>query len=146
MTALLKTTQGILVGYLFYATVVAQGIYQLPECFTTPQLAALEEVGRGLLAISLGPAVGVGASLYEATLWELSLLHAVLRFVLFTPSHVALSMLWSRFHWLGGAGAVLVHVAWNGLVSTRYWPIPLTLMAFVYALLLRDIYMKEKCL
>jgi len=132
-----------LVGYLFYATVVAQGIYQLPERFTIPQLAVLEEVGRGLLALSLGPAVGVGASLYEATLWDLSLPQALLRFVLFTPSHVALSLLWSRFRWFGGAGAVLVHVAWNGLVNTHNWPIPLSLMALVYAILLRDIYMKE---
>ncbi|MBC8504723.1 MAG: hypothetical protein ISR58_12240 [Anaerolineales bacterium] len=144
MAAPLKTTQGILVGFLFYATVVAYGIYQLPERFTTPQLAALEEVGRGLVALSLGPAVGVGASLYEATLWDMPLPQALLRFMLFTPSHVALSMLWSRFDARGGALAIFVHVAWNSLVSTRYWPIPLILMVFVYALLLRDIYMKEK--
>ena len=132
----LRDTQAIFAGYLLYATVVAKGIFVLPLVFTTAHLAVIEELARGSLAIFLGPWVGMGAALYEAISWDFSPIDTLQHLILFAPSHIALSLLWSRHRLTGGLLAITTHMAWNSLIATKLWLIPMLLIPSVYGILL----------
>ena len=131
-----RDSQATLAGYLLYATVVAKGIFALPLVFTTAHLAVLEELARGSLAMFLGPWIGMGAALHEAVSWDFPLIDTLQHLILFAPSHIALSLLWSRHRLTGGLLAIIMHVVWNSLISTKIWLIPMLLISSVYAILL----------
>jgi len=138
-----QAAQAAMAGFLLYATVVARGIYGLPEIFGRGLLAAFEEIARGGLVLYLGPWVGLGATLYEAYSWDFPFAEAVRYMILSLPSHMALSLLWSRFRWIGGIFAVATHVTWNYLAVTDIWWIPVVCFATVYIVLLLT-YLREQ--
>ena len=107
-----RDSQATLAGYLLYATVVAKGIFALPLVFTTAHLAVLEELARGSLAMFLGPWIGMGAALHEAVSWDFPLIDTLQHLILFAPSHIALSLLWSR-HFPVSRSQLHPDLSWN---------------------------------
>jgi len=94
----------------------------------------LQELGRGIAAMYFG---GVSATLglilsEEMILFDGHFLLTFQRLTLLTIPHLALGMLWQRYHWKGGVAALVEHLAWNQWYSTPFWSIPTLGMATIY--------------
>ena len=101
-----------------------------------PWGAALQELGRGVAAISFGgTAASLGVIAVEEAFLAESIHLTLLRLLLLTPPQIALGLLWQRYRWIGGLLALAEHLAWNRWLSSRFWLIPVLGIIIIYCVL-----------
>jgi hypothetical protein len=116
------------------AALSTQVVYRLdlPGAWNT----IAQEVGRGLAASQLGgAAASLGLMVSEELLMGDVPGEVLFRMALMVLPQIALGLLWERYKLPGGLIAVLEHLAWNRMIASSLWPLPIAGMALIYWIL-----------